>query len=92
MGSGVLMGWTTGLLGLQGAILGLYGCSVVGNAVRRDISAGLLESHRLMPVSAGTAVLGYVTGPTLQAEELATLGHGEVYEGKQVGVRCCKDL
>jgi formylglycine-generating enzyme required for sulfatase activity len=22
----------------------------------------------------------------------STLGHGEVYEGKQVGVRCCKDL
>src|SRR4051794_31163739 len=80
LGSGVLMGWTTGLLGLQGAILGLYGCSVVGNAVRRDISSGLLESHRLMPVSAGTAVLGYITGPTLQAICLgiANLGIGTI--------------
>jgi hypothetical protein len=67
----VLIGWTTAVLGLQLAILILYGCSMVGNAVRRDISSGLLESHRLMPVPAGAAVTGYLLGPTYSAMMLA---------------------
>ncbi len=67
VGGTLLSGWTMALLGLQLAILGLYGSSVVGNAIRRDITAGLLESHRLMPVSSASAILGYLTGPTFQA-------------------------
>lgn len=70
-GASVLAGWTMAILGLQAAILGLYGSSVVGNAIRRDVSAGLLESHRLMPIGAGTAVAGYLLGPTFQAISMA---------------------
>jgi hypothetical protein len=63
----ILSGWTAGLLGLEMAVLLFFGCSSIGNAIRRDITAGLLESHRLMPISPAAAILGYLTGPTLQA-------------------------
>lgn len=63
----IFNGWTGGLLGLQLAILLFFGCATVGNGIRRDITSGLLESHRLMPVSSAAAVFGYLTGPTFQA-------------------------
>lgn len=62
-----LEGWTHGLLGLQIAAFLLVGGSGISNAVRKDIDSGLLESHRLMPISGKAAIFGYLTGPTVQA-------------------------
>jgi hypothetical protein len=67
----VYLGWTTAMLGLQLAILVLYGCNTIGNAIRRDMTTGLLESHRLMPVTPAAAIFGYISGPTFQAVNLA---------------------
>ena len=69
--SNMLLAWTSGLLGLQMAILLLYGCNVIGNSIRRDATTGLLESHRLMPIASSTAVMGYLMGPPFQAITLA---------------------
>jgi hypothetical protein len=69
--AGVYLGWTVAMLGLQLAVLILYGCNTIGNAIRRDITTGLLESHRLMPVTPGAAIFGYISGPTFQALNLA---------------------
>ncbi len=65
--------WTTAMLGLQLAVFIPYGGTMISNAIRRDISSGLLESHRLMPVSSGTAIFGYLVGPTFQAVCLAAI-------------------
>jgi hypothetical protein len=60
--SGAMEGWAQGLLTLEGAILILYGASAVGHSIRTDLSGGLIESHRLMPVTAPRAVIGYLAG------------------------------
>ncbi len=62
--------WTMILLGLQIGILLLLAPSVIRNAVRKDIDTGMIESHRLMPMTGVTAVVGYVTGPSAQAVSL----------------------
>jgi hypothetical protein len=67
----ILGGWATGLLVLQAAILLLFGGSRVAAAVRQDVTSGIIESHRLMPVAPGQAVAGYVVGATSQAVCLA---------------------
>ena len=48
----------------------LYGTMRVGGAVRADVSAKLIESHRLMPTPPFTAVFGYLFGSTAQAFSL----------------------
>jgi hypothetical protein len=48
----------------------LYGTMRVGGAVRADVNAKLIESHRLMPTPPFTAVLGYLFGSTAQALSL----------------------
>jgi hypothetical protein len=67
---GLLSGWTAGMLGMEMVILVFFGCASIGTAIRRDITVGLLESHRLMPISPAAAIVGYLTGPTLQALSL----------------------
>jgi hypothetical protein len=67
---GLFSAWTTGMLGMEMVILVFFGCASIGTAIRRDITVGLLESHRLMPISPGAAIMGYLTGPTLQALNL----------------------
>jgi hypothetical protein len=49
-------------LGLQVLALLIYGSLRVGMAVRSDVKSGVIESHRLMPVSSPSAVLGYLLG------------------------------
>ena len=61
-----LRSWTSILLGIQFLMLGLYGSSVIGSAIRRDITSGLMESHRLMPMSPVSVVMGYILGPSFQ--------------------------
>ena len=67
----ILATWTMILLGLQAGILLLLAPSVIRNAVRKDIDTGMIESHRLMPMTGVTAVVGYLTGPTVQAISLS---------------------
>lgn len=52
---------------LQVLALLIYGTARVGGAVRADVRSRLIESHRLMPTSAGGAVLGYLFGAPIQA-------------------------
>lgn len=61
-----LQGWTIGLLALQIGALLLVCSSGIRTAIRKDIDSGLIESHRLMPISERTAIAGYLTGPTVQ--------------------------
>jgi hypothetical protein len=56
--------------GIQMVILLLWGTMRVGHAVRLDVNTGILESHRLMPVSPIAAILGYVFGSTAQVLSL----------------------
>lgn len=69
--SNVFGGWLPGLLGLQTAVLLLFGTSRVTAAIRGDHASRMIESHRLMPVGGGQAVIGYLVGATSQATILA---------------------
>lgn len=55
--------WTNGLLGLQ-LLLMLYMAPARSSAaVRSDVTNKIIESHRMMPVSASEAIVGYIIGP-----------------------------
>lgn len=64
-------GWTKGLLGLQLAILVLYGSHRIIGGIRRDLTGHMIESHRLMPVPPLHAIAGYIFGGASQAISLA---------------------
>jgi len=51
----------------QGVFLLLLGPSAVRRAVQRDFDTGMLDSHRLSPMSNLKIVLGYLTGAPIQA-------------------------
>ena len=62
------------LLGISGAVLLLYGSSLVNRAIRTDITSHMIESHRLMMLSPTGAVLGYWLGaPLISLVMAATL-------------------
>jgi hypothetical protein len=67
----ILSAWAVGMLGLQTGILLLFGCMTVGSAVRLDHTSKMIESHRLMPTSASSAILGYMFGAPCQALSMA---------------------
>lgn len=79
----ILYGWVVVLLALQLGILLLYGGSAVRNAVRKDVTTGMIASHRLMPISPWQAVAGYVIGacPQVLALALANLLIGILIAG-----------
>lgn len=58
------------LLAAQGGWLLLFAPSRIQASVRRDISNGMIESHRLMPLPPTHAVAGYLLGPTAQPMSL----------------------
>ncbi len=58
------------LLAVQGGWLLLFASSRIQASVRRDISNGMIESHRLMPLPPTHAVAGYLLGPTAQPMSL----------------------
>ena len=64
-------GWAGGLLGLQLGVLLLYAPGRIATAIRSDLTSGLMDSHRLMPVGAPAAVWGYLIGSSSQALALA---------------------
>src|SRR5215203_4163271 len=67
----ILGGWATAIIVLQAAVLLLFGGSRVAAAIRQDITSGVIESHRLMPIAPAQAVAGYMQGATCQALCLA---------------------
>ena len=61
------------MLAAQGLWLLLFAPSRIQTAVRRDLTTGMIESHRLMPLSPTRAVLGYLVGPSIQPISLAVM-------------------
>lgn len=61
------------MLGVQAGLLLLVGATRVSAAVRNDLTGGMIESHRLMPLGPGRAVAGYLFGSTAQMLVLAGL-------------------
>jgi hypothetical protein len=57
-----LAGWTMGLLGLQALFIVIIGGMRVTTAIKQDITTGIMESHRMMPVPALHAIAGYLLG------------------------------
>jgi hypothetical protein len=62
------------LTGVQTIVMILGGCNAVHRAVVRDVSAKMLESHRISPMSGPTIGLGYLFGSTLQVLMLYLIG------------------
>lgn len=52
-------------LGISGVLLVLVGAGVINKAILRDYTSDMITSHRCSAMSGYTAVLGYLTGPTL---------------------------
>ncbi|HPD32025.1 MAG TPA: hypothetical protein PLL20_18700, partial [Phycisphaerae bacterium] len=59
------------LIVLQAVTLVLVGGNAVRNSIRKDLTSGMIQSHRLMPVSGPQAVTGYIVGSTSQAIAIA---------------------
>lgn len=60
-----LAGWYVMLGIVQACLLGIGVPARVHAAIKRDRTAKLYESHRLMPVPAGHAVAGYIVGANI---------------------------
>jgi hypothetical protein len=69
--SSAMFGWLDVLLALQVFFLLIFGSARVSGAVRNDVTGKIIESHRLMPLSAFSAIIGYITGAPVQALSLA---------------------
>ncbi len=69
----ILSFWTMALMGLQIGTLVVFGCTAINGAIRKDITSGMIESHRLMNVSAAGAVAGYIVGATCQVVPIAAV-------------------
>src|SRR4051812_41745954 len=74
-GVGWIRGWVGGILALQSFVLLLFATSRIGVAIRGDINQKLIESHRLMPLPAWEAIVGYLVGGTSQAMALAAANY-----------------
>lgn len=58
----------------QAAFLLLVGPGGIRRSLQRDFQSGMVESHRLTPMSNAKIILGYMTGPTFQALLLFSVG------------------
>lgn len=58
----------------QAAFLLLIGPGGIRRSLQRDFQTGMVESHRLTPMSNAVIILGYMTGPTFQALLLFSVG------------------
>jgi len=65
--------WLVIMTVAQGVFLLLLAPSAIRRAVQRDFDSGMIESHRLSPMSNLKIVLGYVTGAPIQALMLYAL-------------------
>lgn len=59
--------WLVIMTGAQGIFLLLVAPSALRRAVQRDFESGMMESHRLTPMSNSRIVLGYLVGCPIQA-------------------------
>ncbi len=59
------------LMGLQFLMLVVFGCSTVASSLRQDLTNGMMESHRLMPITPAEAIGGYLGGSVCQILSLA---------------------
>lgn len=73
IGQRMMTGLPTILLFLQVLFLLFIGATAIAAAIRRDLTSGLIASHRLMPVAPAAAVIGYVIGPTMQVSLMAAV-------------------
>jgi hypothetical protein len=58
---------------IESLVLVGVGALRVGSCIRLDANGGMLESHRLMPISSGRAILGYLFGTTFQVMVIAAV-------------------
>ncbi len=65
--------WLVIMTVAQGVFLLLLAPSAIRRAVQRDFDSGMIESHRLSPMSNLKIVLGYMTGAPIQAVMLYAL-------------------
>ncbi len=61
------------MLAAQALWLLLFAPSRIQTALRRDLTTGMIESHRLMPLSPARAIVGYLVGPSVQPLALAVM-------------------
>ncbi len=61
------------MMALEGIVLVVLGGMRVSSSIRTDLSTRMIESHRLMPVPAWRAVLGYLFGSTSHAIAFAVV-------------------
>jgi hypothetical protein len=59
-------GWTILLMLVQVVLVVLFSIVRITGAVRQDNTTGIMESHRLMPITGLTACLGFLVGPSIQ--------------------------
>ncbi len=71
--AGVAVAVLSTLGGIQAALLVLGGCGAIHRAVLRDHQSGMIESHRLSPMTNLSVVLGYLFGATLHVMTLVTM-------------------
>ncbi len=65
--AGVNAVWLMIMTAAQALFLLLLGPSALRRAVQRDFDSGMIESHRLSPMSNLKIILGYLTGAPVQA-------------------------
>jgi hypothetical protein len=70
-GVGWVRGWVGGILALQSFALLLFATSRISVGIRNDVNQKLIESHRLMPLPAWEAVVGYLLGGSSQVLAVA---------------------
>lgn len=58
--------WSSILLYLQMAAMILFGSFRVIGGIRNDVKLGMMESHRMMPITGVHAVIGYLSTPAIQ--------------------------
>ena len=66
--------WLGIITAAQSVFLLMIAPSAIRRSVLRDFQSGMIESHRLTPMSNWRIVLGYMTGPTMQAAMLLAVG------------------
>lgn len=66
--SSIYSAWLSGILGLQFLFFVVIAAGRVTATIRGDLASGMAESLRMMPFSAGHAIVGYLSGAA------ATLG------------------
>jgi len=57
--------WLLVMSMLQSGILVLAGAGSIRRAIQQDFATGMMDSHRLTPISGPSAIFGYLIGPNI---------------------------